>query len=136
MAADPVKLATTVGDQVKKKPTVYRRPPDGLSSIDSTNEPFAVVDDASTASGVQLVAGANISDDAIFVVKSWFSGFGTIVASINANGAQAMVPINGVVLLPTVPAGAILTVSITKSGALLLPACMILVDISPNPPSS
>src|ERR1700689_3004698 len=136
MTADPTKLATTVGDQVKKKPTVYRRGPDVLPADVATDEPFAVVDDASTVSGVQLVAGANVSNSATFVVKSWVSGAATTVASINADGAQAQVPVNGTVLLQTIPAGAVLTVSIGKSGSFLLPACMILVDISPNPPTS
>ena len=136
MTADPVKLATTIGDQVKKKPTVYRRGPDVLPADVATNEPFAIVDDASTVSGVQLVAGDDISDTATFAVKSWVGGTGTTVAVIGASGAQAQVPKAGVVLLPTIPAGAVLTATVGKSGSFLLPACMILVDISPNPPTS
>jgi hypothetical protein len=140
MAVDPLKLAMAVGDQVRRKTAVYLKAKDLLAADVVTDAPFELVVDQSTISSVQLLVGEAVaggSGFATITLKAFLIGVAQTLATVTTQaGVSKMISSQATLLIPTIPAGATLAVQISKTGGgVILPACMLVVSLSPNPPS-
>ena len=141
MVFDPLKIAMQVGDQVKKKPLIYLKSKDALAADVVTDAPFGLVTDELIVSRITLLAGEAIAAGgayATFTVKYFLAGVEFPIATISTQaGVAKMTPSQGSLLLTTIPVSAVLAVQISKSGGgVVLPACMVVVDTNPSPPST